>query len=256
MDKTKKITRVVVNGDSLRLYNPEDKSTQMIEKTLDFIDDKDGKIGYVGSYAFYRQSLMSYINLPGCQSVGESAFLGCSKMSNVTIPNISLVPSACFMNCYSLENVDFPYVTSLSSSAFYSCSNINNVNLPRCEIVGYNAFYQCSALTKIYLPQCRILQSSAFGGCSKLGVVDFPVLSSLFGGAFANCRMLSQVILRNSSVIQYSSPFYNTPILASSYLGYFGSIYVPASLVDSYKTATGWTSISSRITSIDNLPTE
>ena len=44
--------------------------------------------------------------------------------------------------------------------------------------------------------------------------------------------------------------FYNTPMSKSTYTGSFGSIYVPASLVNSYKTATNWSTYSARITSI------
>jgi hypothetical protein len=32
-------------------------------------------------------------------------------------------------------------------------------------------------------------------------------------------------------------------------------VYVPTSLVETYKTASYWSAISARITSIDNLPT-
>lgn len=44
--------------------------------------------------------------------------------------------------------------------------------------------------------------------------------------------------------------FANTPIANTTYLGYFGSIYVPASLLASYKTATNWATYSSRMVGI------
>lgn len=44
--------------------------------------------------------------------------------------------------------------------------------------------------------------------------------------------------------------FAYTPMSSSSYLGYFGSIYVPASLLASYKTATYWSQYSSRMVGI------
>jgi len=44
--------------------------------------------------------------------------------------------------------------------------------------------------------------------------------------------------------------FSNTPIHLSTYLGYFGSIYVPASLLASYKTATNWATYSNRMVGI------
>ena len=74
---------------------------------------------------------------------------------------------------------------------------------------------------------------------------------------FSNCSNLSMFVIGTgySSVCVLSTYniFENSPIEYSSYLGYYGSIYVPASLVDAYKTATNWTYYSSRI---QPIPTE
>jgi hypothetical protein len=58
--------------------------------------------------------------------------------------------------------------------------------------------------------------------------------------------------LTNSSVAKLDdiNAFGGTPMSTSSYTGSFGSIYVPASLVDVYKSATNWTKYAARITSI------
>lgn len=54
-----------------------------------------------------------------------------------------------------------------------------------------------------------------------------------------------------SSVVSIGTTiFYNTPMSSSTYLGYFGSIYVPSSLLNSYKTATNWTFYSNRMVGI------
>ena len=58
-----------------------------------------------------------------------------------------------------------------------------------------------------------------------------------------------------SSVCQLlnSSAFYSTPIGGySAEAGTYGSIYVPSSLVASYKAATNWTYFSSRIVAYDS----
>ena len=55
----------------------------------------------------------------------------------------------------------------------------------------------------------------------------------------------------NVSMYQYSL-FYNTPMVNSNYLGYFGSIYVPSSLYSIYKTSTGWNNWSSRYVSMSD----
>jgi hypothetical protein len=53
-----------------------------------------------------------------------------------------------------------------------------------------------------------------------------------------------------------ATTFIATPISASRYLGYYGSIYVPDEYVETYKTATNWVTYADRITGISNLPAE
>ena len=55
-----------------------------------------------------------------------------------------------------------------------------------------------------------------------------------------------------SSVAKLSAvnAFANTPMSNSTYTGSFGSIYVPASLVAAYQSATNWATYSARITAI------
>jgi hypothetical protein len=47
-----------------------------------------------------------------------------------------------------------------------------------------------------------------------------------------------------------NTTFVYTTLSLSSYLGYYGSIYVPASLLASYKTAQYWSQYSSRMVGI------
>jgi hypothetical protein len=60
------------------------------------------------------------------------------------------------------------------------------------------------------------------------------------------------VKLYHSSVVTLSGAavFTSTPMSNSTYTGEFGSIYVPASLVDAYKSATNWTTYANRITAL------
>jgi hypothetical protein len=54
-----------------------------------------------------------------------------------------------------------------------------------------------------------------------------------------------------SSIISLGvNVFDSTPMTKTSYLGYYGSIYVPSSLLASYKTATNWATYSSRMVGI------
>ena len=86
-------------------------------------------------------------------------------------------------------------------------------------------------------------------GCSMLSEVSFPNLSYIGPSAFSGCTSLEKIVLLSTSVCSLGYyVFYNTPMSKSEYLGHFGSIYVPESLVSDYKVAKNWSSYAERIT--------
>lgn len=93
---------------------------------------------------------------------------------------------------------------------------------------------------------------------SLLSKVVLTNVKTLYPDAFTGCSKLSTIIMNGSNVplLNGASIFSNTPITNSTYLGYYGSIYVPNSMVDRYKTTSYWKSYASRITSITDLPQE
>lgn len=120
-------------------------------------------------------------------------------------------------------------VTTVGSYAFDFCTSLASVNLLMATHIGYCAFTDCSNLTTVSLPKATEISNYAFRYCTNLESVYLlaPSVASLVS----------------------RSVFQSTPMSLSSYLGYFGSIYVPASLVSAYKTATNWSYYSDKITS-------
>ena len=123
--------------------------------------------------------------------------------------------------------------------------------------IGASWFYQNRGLVDISLPNITYLSYSAFAECSDLKEVYLPKLSSLGTQCLKSCHKLEYLILPGSTkVTTIMDAIDSTPMSLSSYVGHFGSIYVPASLVSTYKAATNWSRYSSRITSITDLPQE
>ena len=148
----------------------------------------------------------------------------------------------------SISFLSFPYCTTVD---FVKCKKLISISLPICTYVNKCAFQDCISLESINLPNCSNIKESTFNGCIKLSEAILPKCVTLEIDAFKNCEKLSAVYLLNSSVCTYPffyGPFDSTPIEDSSYLGYFGSIYVPSSLVSNYKAANGWSSLANRIT--------
>ena len=237
----------------------------------------------IGFNAFsYCRSLTS-VNFPACTTIGNGAFGNCINLTSVNFPACTTIGNDVFRDCTNLTSVNFPACTSIGNSAFYSCTNLTSVNFPVCTSIEVSAFYYCTNLTSVNFPACTTIGNGAFGGCSGLTNVNFPVCTSIdtwgFGGcrnlvsatfgsgvsstsvaiksyvgsiAFSGCTKLTNLIFYHPSVITLShiSAFYSTPIANSNYTGSFGSIYVPASLVNAYKAATNWATYADRITAI------
>ena len=183
-------------------------------------------------------------------SIGSYAFANCSGLTSVSFPVCTSIDNSAFYYCSGLTSVSFPVCTSIGSYAFTNCSSLTLANFPSCTSIGSYAFANCSGLTSVSFPACTSIGGSAFRNCVKLTAVSFPVCTSIDNSAFYLCSSLTSVYLLSSSKCNLANAnvFNNTPIAASSYLGYFGSIYVPESLVDTYKSETNWVTYADRIT--------
>ena len=183
------------------------------------------RISMVGNYAFVNCYVLSSVNLPNCEYIGDNAFSGCGDLSFINIP----------------------LCTSLMNSAFLYCYKLQSISLPNCSYFGYGAFKNCSMLPSVNLPLCKSFSEDMFGNCetfascSALSIVKIPLGSNIGRFVFVNCINLKEVYLNSvSSVTTISiNTFSNCPNLTS--------IYVPSSLVDAFKTARYWSSISDKI---------
>lgn len=116
-------------------------------------------------------------------------------------------------------------------------------------IAGY-AFYNMTSLTSVVAPVTTI-GTYAFNGCTNLTTVELSGTgtATVSANAFAGCTKLNAVIIRSTSMstLSATSAFTNTPIAAG-----LGAIYVPSSLVDTYKANTNWKNYF--IASVDDYP--
>lgn len=217
-------------------------------------------IEYIYSSAFYHCDKLAYVSFPEC-TLMSSAFTYCSSMSYASFPKFSSFVNG-FSNCYRLETFYAPLATSASVYCFYACSKLSSVNIESCHTVSQYAFYNCSSLSEIELPHLyRPIGSQAFYSCRALHTIKIgsSVASTstshiIYPSAFLYCVNLLSLYLYGSQMWTLSNinVFSSTPIstYTTSTGGVNGSIFVPASLVDTYKSATNWATYSARITSI------
>lgn len=163
---------------------------------------------------------------------------------SINSEEIDYVGTYAFAYCSNLTSVSFPACTTIDNNAFAHCSSLTTVSFPNCKTINDFAFADCSSLITVNFPNCTTIGNKAFQNCDRLMTVSFPVCSFIYGNAFSSCYNLMSVYLMSKSIcaLNNSNAFYHTKITSSN-----GSIYVPSSLVASYKTATNWTYFSNRI---------
>lgn len=155
-------------------------------------------------------------------SIRADAFKDCKYITSVDAPNVAKISGGAFSGCSALVSISFPSANTVNATQqFLSCANLVNVNLPSLQTAGANMFQ----------------------GCTSLTFIDLPKLGSITTRLFHGCTSLQTIILRNNSVLALGNLdcLYNTPF--RGYNGLTGTLYVPSSLVNSYKTASNWSSL-------------
>jgi Leucine-rich repeat (LRR) protein len=192
---------------------------------------------------------MTFLSLGALSVAPESFMSNHQKIQEVYFPICKVLEKDVFIGCSSLATVSLPMCEYIGKDAFRNCLNLQSIDLPVCSYVGYEAFFNCTSLTAVSLPMCEYIDGTAFYNCSNLQSIDLPVCSYISNLAFVNAVILDTVILRSNSVCTLNgNAFQNTRIDPRNGDGF---VYVPASLVDAYKSAPGWSSISSNILPIE-----
>lgn len=165
--------------------------------------------------AFIMCQSLTTVDIANCIDIGQTAFQSCTALTTVNSPECREVKDFAFQGCGNLNSIDLSKCTYIASFAFDGCSCLTALDLPECTFLGNNAFYNCGSLTSINLPKCGYISPSVFEGCFNLKTIT--VGTGLENG--------------NMCFIDGTTFMYCPSIEA---------IYVPASMVDSYKADWVW----------------
>ena len=223
--------------------------------------------------AFSGCSFLKNINLIGTSTqtfvfqLSRAAFQNCYALEKFNVINngscsepysvIVYLQSSTFVNCSSLLSFEYPTNSPIPSSCFQNCTSLkfykNNFNLV-FEVLT-NTFQNCYNLSYFYVKNLRNVFPNAFQNCSSLKsmvlITESWYYHNIYNNAFDGCISLESLyVLGEQNIAILSGTLSNTPIADSSYLGYYGSIYVRASLLSSYQTATNWVQYSDRMVGV------
>lgn len=184
--------------------------------------------------------------------VGNYAFWSVNSLESISLPNCKEVTTACFQNCKSLKAASFRSCTAAGGTVFRGCSSLLDVNFPSLEYTSTYIFAECSALERIVLPKVKQLGGAAFHTCASLQFVDLPSVTSVGAMAFQNCSLLTTVIIRQDKTVctlAATTAFTGTPIADGT-----GFIYVPSSMLSTFKSASNWSAYADQIRAIEDYP--
>ena len=203
--------------------------------TADFISEIDGIKAGLSEKDWVERTFSEYINTTKTGENLTAQWYAFAYMSN-------------------LEKIEITNLYWASNHFADCCPLLSCISLPACNEIGDYAFHSCKSLSSVNFPACTAVDASAFAECDSLSLASFPVCANIGYAAFMSCYNLLNLYLASTSVCEliYSNAFTSTPIggYTASTGGVYGSIFVPASLVDSYKSATNWATYADRITAI------
>lgn len=154
-----------------------------------------------------------------------------------------------------LTGIELPLITTSSDYLCSSCYNLKFAKMQGFTTIKAGAFEGCSSLTRLYFPSATAIDGwgRSFSSCGNLEKIYFPKLTSIAGAnCFLACTKLTTLILEANTVcsLSTSTVFGQTPIANGT-----GYIYVPSALVNSYKSATNWSTFASQFRAIEDYPT-
>lgn len=219
-----------------------DKSTKTYNVTASAAEEIDGmvengwgKVYESGSTFYTDESYSTTIStLKGdilvvgmknvdCSSI-ESILYGETSVTKFKNSFITGVGRVTLSYCTALTEVDFPNLLTMGDYCMRGCSSLKSVNLPNLTTMGTSCLY----------------------GCTALETVDFPSLTSVKGGFIGSCPNLKSVFLRAPSMCTCTASV--TSIGSST-----ASIYVPESLIESYKTESSWSGVASQFKTLESI---
>ena len=166
-------------------------------------------------------------------------------ITEISNDRVESIRARAFYQYEVLESVSFKNVKIININAFYGCTKLESIDFPNVTNVKALAFAYCSSFTKVSMPNVTWVEDQCFRNCTAIETFYLPNLKTATGGAFAYCTSIKAIIIEqtDSVVTIGATNCFNGSSIANG----TGFVYVPDSLVDSYKSATNWSTYADQI---------
>lgn len=213
-------------------------------------------------YMFYNTNSLSVVSFPELLTVtGYSIFHTSNHITEVYAPKCSTYIPGIRLLSATLSKINFEGMASIYDYGFSGLSLVSDFYLPSMsQLISY-MFNSCSAAERIWMPNVSTTGYASTNylcmSCHNVSTVllgnNTASISTIGVSAFYRCSNLLSLYLlcNNRATLANVSVFLYSPIsMYYESLGRYGSIYVPASLYDSYITSTNWVRYSDRFVSM------
>ena len=235
-------------------YEEGQKNSEFFERYMarSFTEFESDTAYPVPTYMFAENAELESVSMPNIEVVNGKAFMDCPKLASVHLPKVKkLLGDDCFRRDTSLTS--FPYFEQLEEITGYcfdECPIEQKVwdfkNLTK--VSAQYAFYNAAA-------EVIILRKAINGGMDRIfhtmpnvETIDLHDAFTIGRYAFQDCPNLEAVILRDTVNV---FALKNVDVLTSN-INYYA--YVPASMLETYKAYTNWSSYPERIRAIEDYP--
>lgn len=184
------------------------------------------------------------------ESINGYAFYQCTSLTNISLPDsLKNIGGQSFTGCTGLEEVILPdsVIGTVGGQSFSGCTNLKYFQYSNnATHTGQGALYGCTALTKVVLGEnINFLNDTTFTNCTSLTTITLPSkVATISTKVFSGCSALKSIKIMSTTIptLNNINAFENTPVANGT-----GYIYVQDNLVDSYKTATNWSTYADQI---------
>lgn len=251
------------NGDDVTFAlgaTGEDTLLEALHSRLTSVSDDT--LTSMPSYGLAGKTSLTSVSFPNLVTINTYGFYNDYNIDfgqdAWPFPKAKTIANYAMRYCYGLKgNIVLP--TTVTSIGQYSFANCYQIDTFRAEgaITTFGTYTFTGASTHIMeLRECHLPNlgtsialnlnwgsTTAANACQNLEVVDIGKAKSIAASTFANCYKLQTLIMRRTSVTTCANvnAFLNTPVRGRNSMT--AKIYVPESLIDSYKAASVWTTI-------------
>lgn len=244
--------------DQIQTGSSEDTLVEALHNRTTSVEDDT--LTSIRSYGLAYMTTLTSVSFPNLQTINSYAFYNDYnlEMEGWQFPHAKTIGNYAFRYCYGLTgDVVLPTtVTSIGQYSFANCEAMETFTATGAiGTLGTYTFNGASghvmALREIHMPNLgtgialnlNFGSATAANACQHLEVCDIGKSKSIAANTFANCYKLQTLIMRRTSVTTLAnvSAFLNTPLRGRNSLT--AKIYVPQALIETYKSASVWTTI-------------